>query len=390
MIPTIRSWLTANAVISDRAWSRQAPARPAAAGRTGSDRGRGGRGGGRRRGRHRPAPRRADGAGTSLGAVVVGAAAPARDRLRHRDPLCAGGPAELLVPEPSGERPVRGALPVGVRRRGRLRRLPDRHRPRRVGDGPGDRPVPGVRGRAHRPQRARLRRARAAERGADQRALPATWPTRRCPARSRWRSSRAPRGTGWRCWPTTPATRSPRCRCETASGGWISLARASYNYWIAQSGAGTGPFTVRLTDTEGHQVTVHNVALDPGAVQSTGVYMYGAGSDPAPRDRRLRVGHAARPPPPRLPPPPLASARASSPSRPRRRPPPRSSGRGQRPRPGRRRRPLRHPADGRHPRCPHPAPARSYGSSPPRAAGVTSAAGPSCAGERWGSCPSFR
>ena len=68
---------------------------------------------------------------------------------------------------------------------------------------------------------------------------------------------------------------------ETASGGWISLARASYNYWIAQSGAGAGPFTVRLTDTEGNQVTVHNVALDPGAVQSTGVYMYGAGSAPA-------------------------------------------------------------------------------------------------------------
>ena len=68
---------------------------------------------------------------------------------------------------------------------------------------------------------------------------------------------------------------------ETASGGWISLARASYNYWIAQSGAGDGPFTVRLTDAEGNQVTVRNVALDPGAVQSTGVYMYGAGHAPA-------------------------------------------------------------------------------------------------------------
>jgi expansin len=67
---------------------------------------------------------------------------------------------------------------------------------------------------------------------------------------------------------------------ETASGGWTSLARASYNYWIAQSGAGSGPFTVRLTDTQGNQVTVHDVALNPGAVQSTGVYMYGAGGDP--------------------------------------------------------------------------------------------------------------
>jgi hypothetical protein len=69
---------------------------------------------------------------------------------------------------------------------------------------------------------------------------------------------------------------------ETASGGWLGLTRASYNYWIAQSGAGAGPFTVRLTDIEGNQVTLHNLTLDPGAVQSTGVYMYGAGRDPAP------------------------------------------------------------------------------------------------------------
>jgi len=42
------------------------------------------------------------------------------------------------------------------------------------------------------------------------------------------------------------------------SSGWQSLQRADYNYWIAQSGAGPGPFTVRLT------------------------WMYGAGSAPAP------------------------------------------------------------------------------------------------------------
>ena len=69
---------------------------------------------------------------------------------------------------------------------------------------------------------------------------------------------------------------------ETASGGWTSLARASYNYWIAQSGAGSGPFTVRLTDTQGNTVTVRNVALDPGTIQSTGTYMYGAGSTQTP------------------------------------------------------------------------------------------------------------
>jgi expansin (peptidoglycan-binding protein) len=68
------------------------------------------------------------------------------------------------------------------------------------------------------------------------------------------------------------------------SSGWLSLARASYNYWIAQSGAGPGPFTVRLTDTQGHQATVSGITLSPGAVQPTGTWMYGGGSalQPAP------------------------------------------------------------------------------------------------------------
>jgi expansin (peptidoglycan-binding protein) len=69
------------------------------------------------------------------------------------------------------------------------------------------------------------------------------------------------------------AVRSP-------SGGWHDLARADYNYWIAASGVGDGPFTVRLTDTAGHQVTVGGIALSPGVVQGTGTYMYGAGSAP--------------------------------------------------------------------------------------------------------------
>jgi expansin (peptidoglycan-binding protein) len=69
---------------------------------------------------------------------------------------------------------------------------------------------------------------------------------------------------------------------ESSSGSWISLARASYNYWIAPSGAGPGPFTVRLTDIAGNQATVDNIALSPGSVQSTGTYLYGAGSVPAP------------------------------------------------------------------------------------------------------------
>jgi expansin (peptidoglycan-binding protein) len=85
--------------------------------------------------------------------------------------------------------------------------------------------------------------------------------------------------------------------------GWLSLARASYNYWIAQSGSGPGPFTVRLTDTQGHQATVSGITLSPGAVQQTGTWMYGGGGGPEP---------AAPAPAPAT----TASAAAAPPSRP--------------------------------------------------------------------------
>lgn len=61
---------------------------------------------------------------------------------------------------------------------------------------------------------------------------------------------------------------------ETRPGHWLKLTHVNWNGWIAQQGAGAGPFTVRVTDTRGHQVTIHNVALKPGAVQRTGTFMY--------------------------------------------------------------------------------------------------------------------
>jgi expansin len=80
---------------------------------------------------------------------------------------------------------------------------------------------------------------------------------------------------------------------ESAPGDWHDLARAAYNYWIAPSGAGAGPFTVRLTDTAGHQVTVGGVALDPGVVQNTGTLMYGAGTVTAPAPAPAAPARAA-------------------------------------------------------------------------------------------------
>jgi expansin len=62
---------------------------------------------------------------------------------------------------------------------------------------------------------------------------------------------------------------------ETAPGRWMKLTHANWNAWIAQQGAGPGPFTVRVTDVLRHRVTIRNVALKPNAVQRTGTWMYG-------------------------------------------------------------------------------------------------------------------
>ena len=62
------------------------------------------------------------------------------------------------------------------------------------------------------------------------------------------------------------------------SGGWQELTRTTYGYWLAASGAGPGPFTVRLTDALGHQATVNGITISPGVIQATGTSMYGAGA----------------------------------------------------------------------------------------------------------------
>ena len=67
---------------------------------------------------------------------------------------------------------------------------------------------------------------------------------------------------------------------QNAGGGWDSLTRSGYGYWIAQQGEGPGPFTVRLTDTEGNTATVSNIQLNPGQTQTTGTWMYGNGTAP--------------------------------------------------------------------------------------------------------------
>ncbi|WP_432832650.1 expansin EXLX1 family cellulose-binding protein [Dactylosporangium sp. CA-092794] len=72
-------------------------------------------------------------------------------------------------------------------------------------------------------------------------------------------------------------TGNPLASAELQSGGgWAALGHTDYNYWLADSGAGAGPFTVRLTDTAGRRTTLTGIALTPGTVQRPGATEAGA------------------------------------------------------------------------------------------------------------------
>jgi expansin (peptidoglycan-binding protein) len=76
--------------------------------------------------------------------------------------------------------------------------------------------------------------------------------------------------------------------------GWQALIRTSYGYWLATAGAGAGPFTVRLTDTEGHQATLTGITLSPGVVQPASVPMYGTAAALAPASPAARAKAKAK------------------------------------------------------------------------------------------------
>jgi expansin (peptidoglycan-binding protein) len=52
-------------------------------------------------------------------------------------------------------------------------------------------------------------------------------------------------------------------------GSWVALERLEYNYFVASSGLGSGPFTIRLTDVHGEQLVHTGITLSPTVVQTT-------------------------------------------------------------------------------------------------------------------------
>jgi expansin (peptidoglycan-binding protein) len=61
--------------------------------------------------------------------------------------------------------------------------------------------------------------------------------------------------------------RYPIAKLESrdASGAWHEIARADYNYFVASSGLGNGPYALRVTDTRGH--TLEDDAVPFGEAQ---------------------------------------------------------------------------------------------------------------------------
>ncbi|MEH0818630.1 MULTISPECIES: expansin EXLX1 family cellulose-binding protein [unclassified Micromonospora] len=81
------------------------------------------------------------------------------------------------------------------------------------------------------------------------------------------------------------------------SGAWRAAVRQDYNYWMIDSGAGPGPYAIRVTDVYGHRATATGIRMAPGQVQRSAVRMYG-GAAPA-RTAKPTRSPSARPSPSR-------------------------------------------------------------------------------------------
>ncbi len=70
--------------------------------------------------------------------------------------------------------------------------------------------------------------------------------------------------------------RNPVARFEylRSDGQWQTVPRAMYNYFVASSGMGSGPYTFRVTDMYGHVLTDTAIPLIEGGV------FYGAAQFP--------------------------------------------------------------------------------------------------------------
>jgi expansin (peptidoglycan-binding protein) len=112
---------------------------------------------------------------------------------------------------------------------------------------------------------------------------------------------------------------NPLAKVEARSGSsaFRSLARADYNYWLADSGLGAGPFTIRLTDVYGQRVTASGIRMAPAQIQRTSTVMYGSSAAPPVQAKSATVpsrSPSARPSRSAQPTPPTVSTAGTDPA----------------------------------------------------------------------------
>ncbi|MEU8260763.1 expansin EXLX1 family cellulose-binding protein [Micromonospora sp. NPDC048999] len=91
---------------------------------------------------------------------------------------------------------------------------------------------------------------------------------------------------------------NPLRSVEVRQGGnWRAAVRQDYNYWLIDSGAGPGPYTIRVTDVYGHRATATGLRMLPGQVQHSTVRMYGGASATPSRSATPTRSPSARPSP---------------------------------------------------------------------------------------------
>ena len=107
---------------------------------------------------------------------------------------------------------------------------------------------------------------------------------------------------------------NPLASVKVAGGGGPlrPASRTDYHYWIIDSGAGPGPYSLTVTDVYGRTATVNGIDMQPGKVQSSSTRVSGsARSAPKP----ARTAKKTKPPTSASPSAsPAASASASTPA----------------------------------------------------------------------------
>jgi expansin (peptidoglycan-binding protein) len=77
-------------------------------------------------------------------------------------------------------------------------------------------------------------------------------------------------GTSPYYWAVTIDNHANPIRSVTVGSG-KTATHTDYNAWIITSGAGSGPFSVKMTDIYGHTATATGIKLQPGKKQTTSV-----------------------------------------------------------------------------------------------------------------------